>query len=328
MASNWHNAFVAGMILINLTIGSRCHDGALIAAQEPKKARLSAAMLSKLIGKDRASPEYRAIRGALMEAPLELDPYEEWPSKGIVLRFDGTIVDRIYLHDGKSPSLGHGRYNQELPEGLQFDDTPEVAKKKMGIPDVIQNGNDDIGERYFYYKRGIVIDFDKKGGNARCVALFQPEKNNVITPAQLRALVGKDHRSKEMAQIRMALGNQPRAYYPDGDRGFLHCWDSKGIHILFGDKNEVESILLFSHLANQEQPRPAYPFTLPERLSFKDSVDDVKKKLGMPRDTIGTTDDLPLWLAYRAKGIDVGFDRRGGRVVIVEIRIYASSQEK
>jgi hypothetical protein len=155
-----------------------------------------------------------------------------------------------------------------------------------------------------------------------------PTKGAGVPAKQLPALLGKDHFSDELQQLRKAMKESPVAtYHTDLDKCFYHSWRDQGVELRFDGANKLECIFLYADSVDGFRP---YKGELPARLSFKDAADAVEKKLGRPTEAIGGDTTRCRW-EYPAKGVAVEFrttDPKNRKAPVAMIVLFRPDTKK
>lgn len=130
---------------------------------------IPSAFLRTLVGKSHRSKELCKLRRLLKEDPLAsyvpdygilLGFSHRWPTRGIEVHFDEKdLVDVIFLYGGLTKESTRG-YAFELPYKLAFKDSVETVKKKIGPPEKILKGLDDLPTIFIYDALGLDVAFD------------------------------------------------------------------------------------------------------------------------------------------------------------------------
>jgi hypothetical protein len=153
------------------------------------------------------------------------------------------------------------------------------------------------------------------------------DKKGVVSVKELKELLGKDHLSDEVFEIRKRLGKTCKVTYYGRDYGyeprFFHTWHKHGIELKFNEKGHLEAIFLYSEGAKSiDGVFKQYLGELPNGLDFNDEPKDVVRKLGEPDEAIGQTEAS---YSYPKLGLNVNFrtvKREGERSTISNITIY------
>jgi hypothetical protein len=141
----------------------------------------------------------------------------------------------------------------------------------------------------------------------------QPRADRRPSIQTLVRLFGKSEQSQEVQALRAEMGNDPkRSDYEDAS--YL-IWYERGVEILFDKKQPIPAVkTIFLHAKSRDEHKGAFlnpPYQeycgeLPCGLSFKDSRDDVERRLGKP-DEVGGGGPQRLWVNYKRLGISLNY---------------------
>jgi hypothetical protein len=131
-----------------------------------------------------------------------------------------------------------------------------------------------------------------------------PEAPPAFDVVFLRSLIGESHLSDKLDRVRQKFGNDPVAsYFTDsGKPCFYHSWKIRGFGVRYDGDSQVTAVFLY---AAGVEGFEEYKGELPERLSFKDSIDEVRKKLGQEERFLPGGANVRPVLEYGHKGLDV-----------------------
>jgi len=145
-------------------------------------------------------------------------------------------------------------------------------------------------------------------GSATTSAAPVPKVPAKISVDKLKSLLGKNHLSKEVHELRKSIDELPVAYYFVGgieETSFFHSWYHHGLSVQFDENGNVSRLFLYL------EPREGfkeYTGDLPNELERKDKSKDVKKKLGEPETAHdSSSSSVNAWWDYPKKGITVNF---------------------
>lgn len=168
------------------------------AAPVPKEPlRPSAKALRDAIGKSHLSKELRAVGRAMGADPViryalwnqevpenaeETHFYLSWKAKGLELCFERNTLHTVWVHNEQSE--GFKRFVGELPEGLNFTNTPAAVEKSLGKPEKVletpasnENGKAVPARTDWLFKqKGLCVSFTGTGDKrlVLAIALFPP----------------------------------------------------------------------------------------------------------------------------------------------------------
>jgi hypothetical protein len=142
-----------------------------------------------------------------------------------------------------------------------------------------------------------------------CVAVTAPgvaeDPKLALSHKSLTSVLGKDHLSKELFDLRESLGEGPEAYYSPLGPCFYHSWKRHGTSMSFNAENRVETVFLYSKGVDGFGQ---FGGELPHKIQFNDTRKTIEEKLGKPDSTGSVTGKRScFWTKYRKLGILVTY---------------------
>lgn len=157
------------------------------------------------------------------------------------------------------------------------------------------------------------------------------DKKGVVSVKELKELLGKNHLSDEVFEIRKRLGKTCKVTYYGRDYGeepcFYHNWFKHGICMRFNVDGQLTTIFIYGEEVDDYR---AFTGELPNCLTFNDEPKDVVGKLGDPADQIEAIGKTRAKFFYPKLGLNVDFrtvKKEGDRPTISTVTIYLPKKD-
>ncbi len=135
-----------------------------------------------------------------------------------------------------------------------------------------------------------------------------PKAPAKLSVDKLKSLLGKNHLSKEVQELRVSIDELPVATYFVGgpvETCFYHNWHDYGLSVQFDENGNLTNLFLY---LEPKDGFKEYAGDLPNGLDRKDKSKDVKKKLGDPESAEDSSSPrVNAWWTYPKKGMIVNF---------------------